>query len=109
MTTNANKSSPPSKQTHYFSGGVKIYLRGRDDFLDGPAWDYLGRKHISKFILPSWADPCTPQEMRRWLSRLDLSERDYEKLTATSFEDFIALNPDWPLRAWIGLMCEAKQ
>jgi len=46
--------------------------------------------------------------MRRWLDRLDLNERDHLRVTATSLDDFIAMNPAWPLRAWIGLMLEIR-
>jgi hypothetical protein len=47
--------------------------------------------------------------MRRWLDRLDLTERDHLRIASTSLNDFIDLNPSWPLRAWIGLMLEARE
>ncbi|MHB8622078.1 MAG: hypothetical protein ACYC9J_00410 [Sulfuricaulis sp.] len=79
------------------------------EFYDAPHWDELAAKHLSRYTLPAWDVPCDPEAMRRWLGRLDLTERQYEKLTATSLDDFITLNRCWPLRAWIGLMLEAKQ
>lgn len=90
----------------YFCGGSEISLRGESEFMDATYWGELAGKHLSRFNLPGWNVPFSPEEMRCWLDRLDLSERDYLTMTATRLADFIAINSAWPLRAWIGLVCE---
>lgn len=47
---------------------------------------------------------------RRWLDRLDLSERDYLRACGLKrLDEFIELNPRWPLRAWLGTILELKE
>jgi hypothetical protein len=77
-------------------------------FSDAGRWDELAAKYLPRYRLPGWDTPCHPVAMRWWLKRLGMSERAYEKATATSLEDFIRLNPGWPLRAWIGTVLEMK-
>jgi len=80
----------------------------KTDFSDSPQWDDLARKHLSSYNLPKWDKPCTVEGMRRWLDRLNISESLYKKQTNTELKEFIELNPDWPLRAFIGLCLEMK-
>lgn len=86
-----------------------VRLRGASEFCDAAHWDGLGRRHLGRYNLPDWSAPCDPEAMHRWLDRLDLTERDYERITATGLADFIAMNPNWPLRAFIGLTLEMRE
>lgn len=102
-----NPCAPRAETTPLNScGHSNISLRGERDFLDAARWGELAAKHLARFNLPAWSVPCSPEEMRRWLDRLDMTERDHFRMTATNLSDFIKLNPSWPLRAWIGLACE---
>jgi len=78
----------------------------KTDFTDSEWWSELADKHLTRYNLPRWGEPCTVKKMNLWCERLDLV--DYEKITNTSHEEFIALNPDWPLRAFVGLLLEEK-
>ena len=76
-------------------------------------WDDLARVLLSKYDLPRWAGPCSPEAMRLWAERLDLGPKTvrstktiYEGMTNTTMEEFIELNPGWPLRSFVGLMLE---
>jgi len=75
-------------------------------FCDAAHWDQLAAKYLPRYDLPAWGTPCDPEAMRRWLDRLGLTEHDHLKATATSLREFVALNPNWPLRAWIGTALE---
>jgi hypothetical protein len=57
--------------------------------------------------------------MRRWLKKLGISVKDYldwqgegpldpetNKNRRATLKDFAERNPDWPLRAWVGLLME---
>lgn len=82
-------------------------LRGKSEFRDADDWDKLAGKYLSRFNLPAWSVPCEPKAMKLWLERLDIS-RTYIESMATSPDDFVKLNPTWPLRAFIGLALEFK-
>lgn len=75
-------------------------------FLDAGHWDELAAKHLPRHDLPAGDAPCSPDEMRRWLDRLNMTEKEYSQATNTGLADFCALNPAWPLRAWIGIVLE---
>ncbi len=77
---------------------------GDRDFGDARYWEELAEKRLPSHNLPKWSVPCSPQDMRLWAYRLGLT--DYEKAAMTSMEDFIELNPAWPLRAFVGLLLE---
>lgn len=77
----------------------------RDNFLDANHWKELAQKYYIR--LPVWKTEPTPEKMRFWLRKFRVSEKDY--LDATGYkrlENFMELNPDWPLRAWLGLLLE---
>jgi len=89
----------------------------------GKLWDELAKSFLPKYPLPRWDKPCEPKAMRLWADRLDLGEDDLDKVPAkerkkwltyyefaqnTTMEEFIELNPGWPLRAFIGLMMEDR-
>ncbi len=76
----------------------------RSDFTDSRYWDELIAP--TKYNLPAWDVPPTPHDISKWLYRLDVE--DYPAKVKTSPEDMIRLNPDWPLRAFVGLMLEYR-
>ena len=78
----------------------------RNSFTDSGRWLELADNHLSSYTLPDWQEPCTTERMTWWLERLDMTEKDYVKLTNTDLEGFRRLNPDWPLRAFVGLILE---
>lgn len=77
----------------------------RKDFSDDMTWVDLARRFYIR--LPIWKTPVTEQAMRKWLRKFRVTEKEY--LQATGYKelgDFMKLNPDWPLRAWVGLLLE---
>ena len=78
----------------------------KTDFYDSEHWLELADKHLASYTLPAWNQPCSTEEMKRWLNRLDMTEKDYKKLTNTTLDEFRMLNPTWPLRAFVGLILE---
>lgn len=83
-------------------------MRSEAEFLDSAEWKKLADKHLGRYIMPRWDEPCSEGDMGFWLERLNISKSEYMDYTNTSFQDWMALNQDWPLCAWIGLMCEFK-
>lgn len=75
----------------------------KTDFADSSYWDALAKKYLKSYTLPKWDKPMTEEGMRRWKDRLNISERLY-----SDYQDFDELNPDWPLRAFVGLLMETK-
>ena len=95
-----------------------VYLRTEASFRDSEAWGLM-----SRYLLPDYSIPCTVDAMISWLDRLDISSGKYletwpnhperQKFPKSirfreSLGDFITMNPDWPLAAWIGLMSEME-
>jgi len=77
----------------------------RRDFADADHWAELAKKCYIR--LPIWNTAATPEKMRFWLRKFRVTEAEY--LNATGYkalQDFMRLNPDWPLRAWLGLLLE---
>ena len=77
----------------------------RKDFEDALHWAELAAKYYIR--LPIWNTAATPEKMRYWLRKFRVSEHQY--LEATGYkriEQFMEFNPDWPLRAWLGLLLE---
>lgn len=89
------------KNTHRVSGATRFY--------DAAHWDDLAAKHLPRHDLPAWDVSCSPEAMARWLDRLNLTEKQYSQAANTGLADFCALNPTWPLRAWIGSVLELDQ
>lgn len=83
-------------------------LRSEAEFSDALDWRKMAEKHLSRYILPDWGVPCTEDGMSLWVDRLNISKSEYMTYLNTSFQDWMGMNPDWPMRAWIGLMCEFK-
>jgi len=77
----------------------------RRNFADNGHWIELARKLYVR--LPVYGSQPTDEKMRYWLRKFRVVEGTY--LLATGYKelaDFRALNPDWPLRAWVGLLIE---
>lgn len=80
--------------------------RYQQDFLDAPEWEQLARERGVR--LPQWHQAPTAGALRRWLARVGVSATAYRDYSAeTNLSQFAANNPDWPLRAWVGLILEA--
>lgn len=79
------------------------------DFKDSERWDDMYSSMLGRYTSPKWSKPCVVEDMELWLERLNLTVSEYEEKTNTSLADFIKLNPEWPLRAWIGTAMELKQ
>jgi hypothetical protein len=90
----------------------------RSDFEDEMIWRKLAKARGIR--LPLWGKPVTPSAMRHRLKRLGISVADYldwqgqgpiDPRTGlnrkATLKDFAMLNPDWPLRAWVGLLLES--
>ncbi len=78
----------------------------RDSFLDDWYWMELAKK--AGYQLPHWGTVATKGKLTTWIHRLGISYKEYEK-DQGKLEDQIALSPDWPLRAMVGLMLEWKE
>jgi hypothetical protein len=86
-----------------------VVIPAAPKFQDTEHWNGLAATYLSRYDLPGWDVPCNPEAMARWLDRLDLAECDFLRTgDYQSAQDFIALNPDWPLRAFIGLATEIR-
>ena len=78
----------------------------KSEFKDSAEWDKM--LESTRYVMPSWDVMPTVENMELWLERLDISKRLYVERTQTSLKDWVALNPGWPLRAFIGLLLEDK-
>jgi len=75
---------------------------------DAANWTELASKRGLR--LPSSKTRCTRGGMEKWLRRLGLSTDWYREYTGfRSLSEWIAANPDWPLKAFVGLMLEECQ
>ena len=80
----------------------------RQDFLDAPYWLELGRKYNIR--LPAWGIAPTVSNMRTWLHRVGIKQSEYEDYYGKgNFANFPTMNPEWPLRAWFGLVLEMAE
>ncbi|NPV07578.1 MAG: hypothetical protein HPY83_06400, partial [Anaerolineae bacterium] len=80
----------------------------RWDFLDAPHWAELARQYGVR--LPQWWVPCTRKHMVRWLPKLGFSLAWYRDWAGKSdLTWFMKRNPDWPLRAFVGLLLEERE
>lgn len=88
------------------SSSRHISMRSEASFTDAKHWAALAEKHINRFHLPDWDEACAPYSMERWCDRLNIGPQEFMVYTNTDCEDWMALNPDWPLRAFIGILLE---
>jgi hypothetical protein len=74
-------------------------------FLDDDEWVILARKHGVR--LPRTDTPLDTGKMKRWLTKLGVSNKEYLEWTGKQTrEQFIKANPHWTLRAWAGVVLE---
>ncbi len=78
----------------------------RTDFLDDEYWKELAREF--NVTLPQWHIAPEKPKMRSWVRRLGINERNYKDACGDGwqYDDFAILNPDWPLRAFVGILLE---
>lgn len=77
----------------------------RRDFLDAPRWERLAS--TGKVRLPPWGEPVTTTVMRQFLNRVGVSGADYLDYSGErQLSDFAKANPEWPARAWAGIVLE---
>jgi hypothetical protein len=75
------------------------------EFAADRVWLALARD--SQVRLPPRHIPWTTARARRWLRRLAIPHATYLQWTGyRALSDFGALNPDWDLRAWVGVLLE---
>lgn len=74
-------------------------------FAEDERWVVLARAR--KLRLPRHDRPCGRGQMARYLHKLGVSASQYLAWTGEkTLADFAAANPDWGLRAWVGLVLE---
>lgn len=80
--------------------------RLRRDFADMYAWDGLAHRYGAR--QPPIIQAVTTGAITTWCRRLKVNLVAYrEWWGGTSLRSFQTENPDWPLRAWVGLVLEA--
>ena len=72
------------------------------DWLDSGVWDELAKRKGIR--LPVWNKAPTPRFLKRWHETLDTEP--FEAVYGCSPSRLISLNPDIPLRAFVGMMLE---
>jgi hypothetical protein len=78
----------------------------RRGFADAPAWERLAS--AAGVRQPAWHEPVTTGAITRWCKRLGIALDAYRTWWGgATLRDFPQQNPDWPLRAWVGLVLEA--
>ena len=80
----------------------------QNDFTDDVHWQELAAK-LTDYTLPKYGLPCTLEKMLLWLERTEISPRQY--LTASGLKnlnEYVELNPTFPLRAFVGELLEMK-
>lgn len=76
--------------------------------MDDEYWVELARKY--KVRLPQHRTPLATGPMERWLKQLGISNKAYLQYTGNQNRaQFIAANPDWTLRGFVGLLLEALE
>ncbi len=106
----ASRKPPVSTDAQRAAGRAKLAERRRNnpyrkDFLDSDEWERMA--HERGLRLPQWHIGPTPGRIQVWLRKLGISRTAFlEWGNFRSFGDFAALNPDWPMRALVGLLLE---
>ena len=77
----------------------------RQDFDEADWWLELASK--AGLRLPAWGEPLTPTIIRTWCRKVKIAVKDYlEWAGESTVQDFHKANPEWPARAWCGLLLE---
>ena len=76
------------------------------DFADSESWEELAKEYNIR--LPQWWLAPEPKFMRRYLKKLNISQKQYCAACGDNWtlEDFAKLNPTFPLRAFVGNLLE---
>jgi hypothetical protein len=74
-------------------------------FADDEHWQTLIK--LTKYQLPKYTAPLDAKAMKLWLERMDKNEKWHREVFSCTLEEFMDMNPRWPLRAWVGLLLEA--
>ena len=83
----------------------KLEGEPRLEFSDEILWKELAHKRNIR--LPQKSTLCRPCDMERWLRKLSISMQKYSAWSGfRTLRDFPNFNPDWSLRAWVGLLLE---
>lgn len=81
----------------------------RSDFHPDDEREWAELAAAAGIKLPPYGVPCTPGKMRSWLARLGISVKQYLAWDGGKrLADFATRNPTWPLKAWLGLLLEAR-
>ena len=102
-TTHQSTIDSPTNGIEDFSGNNDVSIRPASSFMDCDWWSELFDLHLGRYPKPGDLDQCTEESMSRWMDRLEMAP-----LSDTPLEDFVTLNPSWPLMAWLGTMLEIK-
>ena len=78
----------------------------RRDFADSEVWDDLAKEYGIR--LPDWWQAPEPKQMARYLRKLMITKKQYLEACGegSQLEDFARLNPEFPLRAFVGNILE---
>lgn len=86
------------------NGSVEL----RTEFAEGLHWAELAKKRGIR--LPLWRMPITSGGMRKYLKKLGVEVEQYlEYNNEKNLREFAKRNPEWPLRAWVGLLLEGVE
>jgi hypothetical protein len=105
-----------SKEAQRAKQAARKASKLRRDFDDAVYWEEMASARTEatvakrKLRLPPWGEPVTPTVMRRWLNKLGVSVTAYYGWSGErSLEEFRERNPEWPARAWGGIVLEAVE
>lgn len=76
----------------------------RRDFKDSKHWDMLAKARSIR--LPRWDEEASGGNIREWMIRLGMSHKYFVGWMGYEPDAFHGANPQWPLRAWVGLALE---
>jgi len=80
-------------------------MRDEVSFMDSERWTELAKD--AGIRLPQWRTPCTTGKMKWYLGKIGVSLPKYLAYwNEPSLKKFIQMNPEWPLRAWLGIELE---
>lgn len=83
-------------------------VRSAEEFKDFAYWqEAINSFFKRRYPLPTYTEPCTVEAVDRWVARCGLTDKEFLQIgNYKSIEDFIKLNPEWPIYAIIGLCLE---
>jgi hypothetical protein len=89
--------------------GVKGLRTERDFYAeDRETWATAAR--VEGVRLPSdWTEPCTTARMHNFLTKAGIPKQKYNEWWGMNIKQTIDANPEWPLRAWAGIVVEHLQ